>query len=228
MRPKKVISLLILSLLSVSSLAAAQDALYKWDAGVDLGVSGYTGEANDGFIFRRPGFSADLTGRYNFNSRLGLSADLGFMTLSGNTADLDNVYPGGLNYNFSASVFSLDMQGEFNFFPFGVGETYKQLKRWTPYIALGVGGLMSCVEGGNHFAFQMPFSIGVKLKLRERLNMKISLKVGKVFGDRVDGDLADLYTIKSNFLKNTDWYSTLNIGLTYEFGERCPTCNRSN
>ena len=49
----------------------------------------------------------------------------------------------------------------------------------------------------------------------------------KVFGDKVDGKyLTDLYGIKSSFLKNTDWYSTLTVGISYEFGPRCATCHR--
>ena len=47
----------------------------------------------------------------------------------------------------------------------------------------------------------------------------------KVFSDHVDGALADLQTIKSSFLKNTDWYSNISISLTYEFGKRCATCH---
>ena len=49
----------------------------------------------------------------------------------------------------------------------------------------------------------------------------------KVFGDNVDSrELTDLYQIKSSFLKNTDWYSTLMFSVSYEFGERCVTCHR--
>lgn len=207
---------------------SAQDVLYKWDAGGGIGISGYSGEANDGFIYRRPGFSADLIGRYNFNSRLALGADANYMSLSGNTENMDNFYPGGIDYKFSASVYSVTVNGEFNFFPYGVGETYKQLKRWTPFISFGLGVLMSSVNDTVHAAFQIPFILGVKLKLKERLNLNVKLTAAKVFSDKLDGELADLYTIKSTFLKNTDWYSTLTVGLTYEFGERCPTCHRAN
>ncbi len=57
--------------LAVSALTGlrAQEARYMWDFGVSLGMSGYTGDANEEFAFRRPGIHADLFGRYNFNSR---------------------------------------------------------------------------------------------------------------------------------------------------------------
>ncbi len=34
-----------------------------------------------------------------------------------------------------------------------------------------------------------------------------------------------LYQIESSFIKNTDWYSNIQISVTYEFGERCQTCH---
>ena len=51
--------------------------------------------------------------------------------------------------------------------------------------------------------------------------------MNKVLGDKADGrDLTDLYLIKSSFIKNTDWYSTLLFSVSYELGERCIGCNR--
>lgn len=217
-----------MSLIVASNGLFAQEALYKWDCGGSIGISGYNGEANDGFIFRSPGFSLDLSGRYNFNTRLALNTEIGFMTLSGNTENNENVYPEFRDYHYTSNVYRFDVVGEFNFFPYGIGETYKRLKKWTPFIGLGIGGLMSAVDSKVYGAFQIPFRLGVKMKLKERLNMNVALSVAKVFDDHLDGELADLYSIKSSFFKNTDWYATLTVGLTYEFGERCPTCHRVN
>ena len=48
----------------------------------------------------------------------------------------------------------------------------------------------------------------------------------KTFSDRLDGDhLKDPFMIKSSFAKNTDWYSTLTLTLTYEFSKRCAVCH---
>ena len=47
----------------------------------------------------------------------------------------------------------------------------------------------------------------------------------KAFSDKFDGpELNDLNQIKTAFYKSTDWYSRLNIGISFEFGERCETC----
>lgn len=66
-------------------------------------------------------------------------------------------------------------------------------------------------------------AFGVKYKLRPRLNLMAEFAMTKVFGDHVDGpQLSDLYTIKSSFLKNTDWYSTIMITISYDSASGAP------
>ncbi len=67
--------------------------------------------------------------------------------------------------------------------------------------------------------------VGVRYKASKQVNLGIEFAMNKVFGDKVDGkQLTDLYGIKSSFIKNTDWYSTLMFTIGYEFGERCKNC----
>ena len=67
---------------------------------------------------------------------------------------------------------------------------------------------------------------GVKYKLNPRLNLAMEFSMTKTFSDKIDGPyLNDLTGIKTSFVKNTDWYSRLTVGITYEFGERCETCH---
>ncbi len=121
------------------------------------------------------------------------------------------------------------MRGEFNFFPYGVGETYKRLRRCTPYISLGAGAVVGGSQGNNSVAFAVPMGFGLKYKLGERLNFGAEWTFTKTLGDHVDGkELSDLYQIKSSFVKNTDWLSAITVSLTYEFGERCVVCNRKD
>lgn len=48
----------------------------------------------------------------------------------------------------------------------------------------------------------------------------------KAFADHMDSaQLSDLNQIKTAFYKNTDWYSRLSVGISYEFGKRCSTCH---
>lgn len=222
-RLKQII--LTLALCASATNVEAQESLYKFDFGGSAGMSGYLGDANTSSIFKHPGFSADINSRYIVNTRWAFRAMIGVQTLSGNSADMDNVLPGNATYSFNATVFDLGIKAEFNFFAYGIGETYKQLNRFSPYLTLGLGMSVSNCNG-TFFAPALPMGFGLKYKLKPRLNLGIEFSMTKVIGDKVDGEiLNDLTGIKTSFIKNTDWYSRLTVGITYEFGERCETCH---
>lgn len=210
--------------LAVNSSQAQELPTYKFDFGGQLGMSGYLGDANGSSIFKHPGFGAGVSFRYLPNYRMALRGVLNVIGLSGNTADFDNVLPADAQYKFSSTVYDLSVRYEFNFFPYGIGETYKNLRRWSPYIALGLGASVASCDGKTSFAPTLPMVVGVKYKLKERLNLGIEFSMTKVFGDKID-QIDDPYMIESSFIKNTDWYSNISISLTYEFGKRCITCH---
>lgn len=221
-----IILSILFALLFSNIKMQAQESPYKFDVGGGIGMSGYLGDANNSSILKHPGFTADFDGRYIANARYGLRALLGVTTLSGNTADMENVLPGFADYKFSSTVFDLSIRGEFNFFAYGIGETFKRLRRFSPYITLGIGVCMSSCDGDIFAAPTIPMGVGVKYKLKERLNLTAEFTMTKVFGDKVDGALLnDLTGIRTEFFKNTDWFSRLSIGISYEFGERCETCH---
>lgn len=200
---------------------------YKFDIGAGIGMSGYLGDANESNMFAHPGVAFNATFRYLINSRWAIRGMLTGVSLSGSTADMDNVLPEGKVYDFKSSVYDLGARAEFNFFNYGIGETYKRLTRISPYLSLGLGVAMASSGGDTSVAMSLPMGFGVKYKLRSRLNLGLEFSMTKVFGDKVDSsELTDLYQIKSSFLKNTDWYSSLMFTVTYEFGKRCVTCHR--
>ncbi|MBQ7854310.1 MAG: outer membrane beta-barrel protein [Muribaculaceae bacterium] len=222
------LSLIIAVMLSVQALQCSADdfASYKFDVGAHFGMSGYLGDANESNMFKHPGYTAGASFRYLPNSRWAFRGIFSTGSLSGNTADYEDVFPGGVNYEFSSQFYDLGGRCEFNFFNYGIGETYKKMRRWSPYLSVGIGATLATCDGSSAFALNIPMGIGVKYKIKQRLNLGVEFSMTKVFGDNVDGkQLTDLYQIKSSFLKNTDWYSQLSISITYEFGKRCETCH---
>ncbi|MBD5183126.1 MAG: porin family protein [Muribaculaceae bacterium] len=206
--------------------AYAQAAPYKFDLGVDLGMSGYIGDANRSNFMSHPGFDGQLSFRYIPDTRWAIRGIASGMGLSGNTADMSNVLPDMAEHSFTASVYSLEARAEFNFFAYGIGETYKRLRRWSPYLTLGVGACLSSAGGNTAVAPMIPVGAGVRYKIKERWNLGVEFTFTKTFSDHIDGkDLADLNQIKTAFYKNTDWISRLTIGVSYEFGKRCETCH---
>ncbi len=212
---------------AVAAYAQNENDTYKFDIGAGLGMSGYLGDVNESNVFASPGVAFDLAFRYLFeDNRWAVRGQLTGMSLSGNSLKFDNVYPLNNNYEFKSWAYDLGARGEFNFFSYGIGETYKRLKRWTPYLSLGIGVTYAKCGDAGSVAFNIPMGFGVKYKAAKRVNLMAEFSMTKVFGDKVDGELKDLYQIKSSFVKNTDWYSSIIIGVSYEFGPRCSQCHR--
>ena len=204
---------------------SAQEIKYKFNLGLSAGMSGYAGDASS-WLFKHPGLAVDGLFRYQYDSRWSFGANVNYSTISGNTADMDGVRPGGIEYSFKSSIFDLNGRVEFNFFPYGMGETYKSLRRWTPYLSAGVGVSMALCDGNTAIGPNIPMGFGFKFKPAEKINLFLEFSVTKVFNDHFDGpDLSDLNQIKSSFIKNNDWYSRVSFGITFEFGERCETCH---
>ena len=208
------------------ALPASSQEDYRFDAGGGFGMTGYLGDANMSNLWSHPSWDVELLFRYLPNTRWAFKTNLYVGGLSGDSADMTNVFPTDETYKFTSTFYEIGEMVEFNFFSYGIGETYRKLKRFTPYITAGLGLTMWNVGGETGVAFCLPFGLGVKYKINKRLNLGLEFLMKKTFTDRLDGSiLADPLGIKSSFMKNTDWYSTLTVTLSYEFSKRCATCN---
>lgn len=219
-----VILIIAFCWVSTNEMVAQED--YRFDAGGGIGMTGYLGDANSSNLWSNPGFDGTLLFRYLRSPRIAFKTGIYVGTLSGNSADMQDVLPDAQQFKFSTTFVELSEMFEFNFFNYGIGETYRRLKRWSPYITAGVGATIWMTGGFTGGAFTLPLGIGGKYKINERLNLGLEFLMKKVFSDKLDGkELSDPHAIKSGFAKNTDWYSTLSVTLSYEFSKRCATCN---
>lgn len=224
MRRKFFLLIILLLPLFRANLSAQED--FRFDIGGGLGMTGYLGDANTSNMWSSPSWDAELLFRYIMNPRWALKTNFFIGGLSGNTAKMTNILPEGNDYKFTTTFYELSELAEFNFFNYGMGETYRKLKRISPYIAGGLGVTMWSVGGKTGAAFTIPFGIGVKYKPSRRVNLGVEFLMKKTFADRLDGaPLDDPLGIKSSFMKNTDWYSTLTFTVSYEFSKRCAVCN---
>lgn len=199
---------------------------YRFDAGGGIGMTGYLGDANTANLWAHPSWDAEILFRYIANPRWAFKTNFYVGGLSGDSADMLNVFPDDQTYSFSTTFYEIGEMAEFNFFNYGMGEYYRHLKRFSPYITAGVSLTMWSVEDHFGAAFTLPFGIGFKYKPSRRLNLGIEFLMKKTFTDRLDGPmLDDPLGIESSFMKNTDWYSTLTFTISYEFSKRCATCN---
>jgi hypothetical protein len=227
-KSKTVFFLLFITATLFVNNAKAQE--FKHEVGGALGTSFYLGDANKTKFYQHPGIAAGVLYRYNINFHWAIKANLLAGTVSGNTADADNVFPFAQQAAFKRTFIDLGGQIEFNFLPFCDKFSYRDAKPYTPYIFTGAGTTFAT---GNNLFFNanIPIGIGFKYKIKERLNIGFEFSMRKLFGDdfdvtekNADWDLNAPYGIESSFLKNRDWYSLTMIFLTWDFGLRNDPC----
>lgn len=209
----------------------AQDD-YKFEIGGMVGTSFYMGDANKTKLYQSPGVSVGAIFRYNIDLRWSIKNNFVLGRISGDTRNSGNKFPFDEQASFSRLFYELGSQIEFNFFNYSDKFGYLGAKRLSPYLFTGMG--ITFASGEKKFLdMNIPIGVGLKYKIRDRLNLGFEFSFRKLFSDSFDVtkknanfDLDSPYKIKGNFLKNNDWYSLTMISITWDFGARvCPCLN---
>ncbi|MCL1937981.1 MAG: DUF6089 family protein [Candidatus Azobacteroides sp.] len=223
-------SILIVVILSIIGSAAAVAQEYRYEAGGMAGISMYMGDANQTSLLRGWNPSAGLIFRNNLNFRWAVKADLFLGRVSGDTKNIDNVFPDHAQTAFKRTFAELGGHMEFNFLPYSDKFAYLNTSKITPYIFSGLGLTLATGENQTFLGIHFPLGIGVKYKMRNRLNLGVEWTVHKLFRDSFDApsseefNLNNPYHIQSGLFKNKDWYNTLFFSITWEFGLRDGRC----
>lgn len=225
----RFVSILLMTFASVA--IQAQELLeYRWDVGGGTGLCYYLGDVNS-TPFSGSSVMAAFTVRRNFNPRMALKMNLAYGHYSGtskgrylpeesgSTARAEDV-------RFNGNVMDIGAQFELNFWGYGLGPGYKKLSRITPYAILGVGATVGMNADGTSFGANFPVGVGVKYKVKPRLNIIWEWTHRFSTIDRLDGvKLSDPYYIKSSGLKNKDTYSFFMFTVTYDISPKYRLCN---
>ena len=224
------------------------------DIGIWGGSSVYLGDIDEANALQpfNPNFGGYF--RYNFNARVGLRA----MFLTGTFAD-EGLIEGTVT-SFSKSVHDFSMQVEINYLRYILGE---QKTPFTSYVTGGIGVAYfpydmdpAFIAGFNPqhnkgseiisesvIATTIPFGIGFKYSIGQRLGIGIEYQMRKLFSDKLDNldDPLAYENIKSDgskeeftytdMIHNNDWTGYLGIHLTYKvyIGKKaCPAYGSKN
>lgn len=222
----KTALLTVLLLVTALTSKAQQDDEYLMEVGGGFGMMAYEGDFNGNILSNMQPAGAVIL-RRNLNPYMGFRLTGTFGKLKGDAADVQTYYPDDRlrSYKFSRTLTDVGITYEYNFWPYGTGRDYRGAKRLTPFVLGGIGA--TYVSGGenNVFTANVPLGMGIKYKLKERINLGIEWRVHFSLSDKLDG-VADPYNIKSSGLfKNTDCYSMFQLTLTYSFMSKCRTCN---
>lgn len=211
---------------------AEEEVEYKMDMGAGLGGCFYIGDANS-VPFANLSAMGAITARRILNARMAVKANIAFGHIHGTTdgfipTDAYSETPEGgtpTQITFSRNVMDFGAQFELNFWGFGTGVGYKGNSRITPYILAGLG--ITVGMGGGEKAcggMNIPLGVGVKYKLKPRINLGFEWTMRFSTTDRLD-TIVDPYGVKSGFLKNKDSYSFAMFFITYDMFPKLRKCN---
>lgn len=219
----------LLMLCATLTASAQQDDEYLMEIGGGVGMVAYQGDFN-GKITSGMQPAGAIVWRRLLNPYMGFRVTGMMGKLKGDATRVETYYPDETTraYSFDRSLTDVSVTYEYNFWPYGTGRDYRGAKRLTPFVFGGIGA--TYVSGGEKkvFTANVPIGLGIKYKLKERLNVGIEWSMHFSLSDELDG-MADPYGIKSSgAFKNTDCYSGLTLTLTYSFKSKCRTCNNDD
>ncbi len=238
----KKLLLILCCLLTTSTSKAQDEEVYQMEMGGALGLDFYLGDANK-TPFRHSSVMGGYIVRKIFNPRMALKGNLTFGHIHGNTNGYfipenaaSQTAAGGVpvSVKFKRNILDLGAQFEFNFWGFSMGEAYKGNSRFTPYVLAGVGLTLAMGGGGGtKGGLNLPVGVGVKYKLKPRLNVGAEWSFRFTTTDYLDVNetqrqLKQPYAIKSSGFKNKDCYSYLMFFVTYDMFPKCKTCHNND
>ena len=202
----------------------------KHEIGLGVGVLNYSGDLAPvpNVAMSRPG----IMGYYRFNASpvVSLRASVMFGYLAGKDSNKDNdPIAKTRQAEFSATINQLAGTFEYNFYDYKY--TGRRGHRFTPYFTAGISffnfehqKLTTTDKVDDRYAFQfaIPFGLGIKYRIKSRLNFNAEFLANKTFTDYLDGVSSYPTGSPSNtkYLSNpltTDWFYYLGVSLSYTF-----------
>jgi len=214
--------LAVIFMIATTVAASAQDEPeYKLEIGAGTGLVSYVGDYNGSLVKNLQPWLM-IMAKYRLDPRMAVSLNIGTGKIKGDSKKADTWLPEG-TYEFNNRITEADLRLEYNFWPYGTGREYRGARRFTPFIVAGLGATF---YGGPEkgATMNLPIGAGVKYKIGERLNLTAEWAIRITMSDKLDGSKDPVGIKSSGLFKNTDCYSVLQIGLSYDLWEKCKTC----
>jgi hypothetical protein len=208
----RYITLPIIIFLSVISLNAQRFT----DIGIFGGASMYMGDINpDRYLYSpSPAFGGFF--RVNINKRVALRVNGIYANLSGSDEDFpDRVLTSRFPTSFTNSLMDFNAQVEFNWLPYITGED-----QWMNALYVS-GGLGYTIFTGSENSLTIPFGLGCKINITDRLSAGLEWSYRKTFKDDLDSVVDPL---ENTLINNNDWYSLIGLFISYKFVKFAADC----
>ena len=222
---RKFLAVVVLSL--PLAVWGQHSIVQEGEFGIGVGAAHYFGDLNTRARLNRPKLAAGIFFRKNFGNYIGLRVAGNFAQLGySDVYNTHNEFMRRRNLSFNTNVWELALQGDFNFFRFMPGDVDFN---FTPYITFGVSAFnydpyaylngekynlrQLGTEGQNDsrngrkpyssMAFAIPFGVGVKYALNDRMNIGFEIVHRFTNTDYLD-DVSTTYVDPSSFPLNPD------------------------
>ncbi len=208
-------------LCSIATAISAQKnpdlARYYIEFGVNGGGAFYLGDVNAvPFKNLGPSFGGFLKYKHSGHHEFGIEINggwAGIERVAGQTSTTDFVDVSAL-YTF-------------NFWNYGAKKYDDNASIITPYVFAGIGFTTYHLQQAR-FDANIPFGLGVKVKLGTRWNLGVAWTMHKfLFADNFDL-VDDPYNLNEGIFNNRDWLSTFGLYVSCDFLEICAPCRKMN
>jgi hypothetical protein len=221
-------TLALLSLLFSLAASAQQGYVQEGEFGFGVGAAHYFGDLNTRANINRPKFAATAFFRKNFGNYIALRLSGSYARVGySDVYNKRNEYMRRRNLSFNSNIWELALQGDFNFYKF---LPYNEETRFTPYVTLGVGLFtydpFAYLGGQKYYlrtlgtegqgsqlypdrkpygtmAFSIPFGVGMKYNLNDRMNIGFEIVHRFTSTDYLD-DVSKTYVEPAVFPPNPD------------------------
>jgi hypothetical protein len=211
-----------------TSAQSSPSVVQEGEFGLGIGAAHYFGDLNTRGKINRPKPAAHLFFRKNFGNYIALRVGASFAQVGySDVYNTKNEYMQRRNLSFNSNIWELSLQGDFNFYRFMPGEPDFS---FTPYITLGAGIFnydpYAYLNDEKHFlrplgtegqgdanypdraqyssmAMSIPFGVGVKYSINERINIGFEVVHRFTNTDYLD-DVSKTYVDPSIFPPNPD------------------------
>ncbi len=195
---RKCIIIFIASCFCLGAKAQQYEYVQQGEFGITAGAAHYFGDLNTRAGVNRPKPALGLFFRKQFGNYIGLRVAAHYAQVGYTDVYSKNEYQKTRNLSFNTNIWELALQGDFNFFKF-LPNTPNYL--FTPYVTLGVGlfsydpyaylkgkkeflrplgteGQLVNYKGRKEYgtmAVCIPFGVGIKYNLSEKLNISFEI-----------------------------------------------------
>lgn len=244
---KKIILILGVVFGIQSAVKAQMEAVtHEGEIGLSIGAAHYFGDLNTKARVNRPKLAVGAFFRKQFGNYIAVRVGAQFAQLGySDKYYSDNDFQRRRNLSFNSSIWELSLQGDFNFFKFVPGNDEY---RFTPYVTLGASIFSydpyAYLNGQKYFlrplgtegqgsaaypdrkpyssmAFAIPFGVGVKYALNDKMNIGFEVLHRFTNTDYLD-DVSTTYVGIDKFPPLPDGSSSAGALLqdrSYEVGE---------